>query len=252
MNASLSLGIWTVRKESKELGHLLQAQLGGELYLIHEDSTGGNREHFARAFRTHRQWVLLMTTGIAVRYLQGLLKDKRSDPAAVVLDEAARFAIPLVGGHEGGANELAYRVANAVGAIPVITTATEALKPLVLGIGCRKGVKQSQIEDAVAHALGLVSKSVEDVREVATIELKAGEPGLRKWCDAHQVPLRVIRREWIAERPWMMQPSEWVKENIGLGGVCEPCALLSTNRGKLILQKTSVDGVTVAIVSEQV
>ena len=53
-----------------------------------------------------------MTTGIAVRYLQGLPKDKTTDPAIVVLDEGCRFAISLLSGHEGGANRLAYRVAN--------------------------------------------------------------------------------------------------------------------------------------------
>ena len=245
-----ALGIWTIRSEAKELGHLLRAQLGGELYLAAGDSAAGNREHFASAFRAHHQWVLVMTTGIAVRYLQGLLKDKKSDPGVVVLDEAARFAVALAGGHEGGANELAYRVANGVGAIPVITTASEALKPLVLGIGCRKGVQQSQIDAAVAHALSLAGKRVEDVREVATIDLKANEPGLRKWCEARGIPMRIIPREWINERPWMTQPSEWVKENIGTGGVCEPCALLATHRGSLILPKTALNGVTVAIVSE--
>ena len=81
-----TLGIWTVRREAKDLGHLLHAQLGGELYLANEDAVTGNRDQFANAFLSHRQWVLVMTTGIAVRYLQGLLKDKRSDPGVVVID----------------------------------------------------------------------------------------------------------------------------------------------------------------------
>ena len=49
-------------------------------------------------------------------------------------------------------------------------------------------------------------------------------------------------------RPWVTEPSPWVRENIGVGGVCEPCALLATSRGKLILPKFAHEGVTVAIV----
>src|SRR5260363_306911 len=50
--------------------------------------------------------VLVMATGIAVRLLDGLPRNKHSDPAVVVLDEAARYAISLLAGHEGGANRL--------------------------------------------------------------------------------------------------------------------------------------------------
>ena len=94
-----------------------------------------------------------MATGIATRFVDGLLHDKQTDPAVVVLDEAGRYAVALVGGHEGGANALAYRVATAVGAIPVVTTATEANKPLTVGIGCRKGVSEEQVEKAVGRAM---------------------------------------------------------------------------------------------------
>jgi cobalt-precorrin 5A hydrolase len=189
-----------------------------------------------------------------VRYLDGLAVDKRTDPAVVVLDEAARFAVSLLAGHEGGANALAYRVAELTGAVPVITTATEALKPLVLGIGCRKGVNATQIDAAVAHALAQIPHGAKlaDVREVATVDLKADEPGLREWCAANALPVRVFSRETLAARNWVASPSDWVRENIGLDGVCEPCALLAAPRSKLILPKTSLNGVTVAIAEELV
>jgi len=71
-------------------------------------------------------FVFLMATGIVVRSIAPLLKAKDQDPAVVVMDDAGRFAISLVSGHLGGANELAARCSNLTGATPVITTATDA------------------------------------------------------------------------------------------------------------------------------
>ncbi len=67
----------------------------------------------------------IMATGIVVRMIAPLLESKEKDPAVVVMDDAGRFAISLVSGHLGGANELAERCAFASGARAVITTATD-------------------------------------------------------------------------------------------------------------------------------
>ena len=71
--------------------------------------------------------VLFCATGVAVRLVGPLLADKRTDPAVVCVDEAGRFAIALCGGHARGANGLARDVAAAIGAAPVVTTATDAV-----------------------------------------------------------------------------------------------------------------------------
>jgi len=245
-----AIGIWTVRAEAEPLARFLASRLPAEFPPDFETNSETNREKFARAFPLHSSWVLLMTTGIAVRYLQGLLENKKQDPGVVVMDEAARFAVSLVGGHEGGANRLAYQVAQLVGAVPVISTATEALKPLVLGIGCRKDVSEEQIDAAVTTTLRSIHRTLDEVREVATVDLKLHEPGLAAWCETHALPLRSIHREAIADRAWVTQPSSWVKENLGIDGVCEPAALIASPRGKLIQPKTSLNGVTVAIVED--
>lgn len=245
-----AIGVWTVRQQGLDIGHYLASRLEAECYAPNEISPLKNREAFAKRFREHRQWVLVMTTGIAVRYLQGLLKDKESDPGVVVLDEGCRFAVSLSGGHEGGANQLAYRVANLMGAIPVITTATETLKPLVIGVGCRRGISSEQIDSAIEYGLTRIERSRSEVREIATIDVKQDEPGLNVWCHENGIVLRVIPRELIQERPWVTQPSDWVQKNIGVDGVCEACALLATFQGRLLLPKTIQDGVAVAIVEE--
>ncbi|MGC5308075.1 precorrin-3B C(17)-methyltransferase [Micromonospora zamorensis] len=71
--------------------------------------------------------VAFLATGAVVRILAPLLTDKRSDPAVVVVDEAARHAVALLGGHAGGGNDLAEQVGAMLDARPVITTATDAV-----------------------------------------------------------------------------------------------------------------------------
>ncbi|MFG2107518.1 precorrin-3B C(17)-methyltransferase [Micromonospora chersina] len=71
--------------------------------------------------------VAFLATGAVVRILAPLLGDKRTDPAVVVVDEAARHAVALLGGHAGGANALAVEVGALLDARPVVTTATDAV-----------------------------------------------------------------------------------------------------------------------------
>ncbi|MEV7327944.1 precorrin-3B C(17)-methyltransferase [Micromonospora sp. NPDC093244] len=71
--------------------------------------------------------IAFLATGAVVRILAPLLDDKRTDPAVVVVDEAARHAVALLGGHAGGGNALAEAVGALLDARPVITTATDAV-----------------------------------------------------------------------------------------------------------------------------
>lgn len=242
------IGIWCLRPEAHPLARRLAEGLPATLHTPDPDDPAPARAQFRARWPRHRQWVLLMASGIAVRYLDGLPRDKHTDPAAVVLDEAGRFAVALLCGHEGGGNALAYRLARLCGAVPVVTTASEALKPLTLGIGCRRGVPEAAIARAVGQALG--ARSLTEVREVATIDLKADEPGLCAFCARHDLPLRVIAHSDVAARSWVTRPSAWVQSQIGVDGVCEPCALIASPRGRLIVPKTPCDGVTIAVVED--
>lgn len=76
-------------------------------------------------FADVEQLVCIMATGIVVRILGRELKGKDQDPAVVVMDEAGQFAISLLSGHLGGANDLARQLGALCGAAPVITTATD-------------------------------------------------------------------------------------------------------------------------------
>ncbi|MFH9943846.1 precorrin-3B C(17)-methyltransferase [Streptomyces murinus] len=95
------------------------------------------------AFAECEQLVCFLATGATVRLLAPLLSDKAADPGVVCVDEGGRFAVSLVGGHGGGANELAREVGGLLGAEPVVTTATDAVGLAgldTLGLPCEGAV----------------------------------------------------------------------------------------------------------------
>lgn len=71
--------------------------------------------------------VCFLAAGAVTRLIAPLLVAKQTDPAVVCVDEAGRYAVVLLGGHAGGANRLAARTGEVLGAEPVITTATDAV-----------------------------------------------------------------------------------------------------------------------------
>lgn len=83
------------------------------------------RQVLQTAFRSHPALICIMASGIVIRDLAPLLRNKHSDPAVVVMDETGQFAISLLGGHKGGANQLAHQVADLLGGTAVATTASD-------------------------------------------------------------------------------------------------------------------------------
>lgn len=90
-----------------------------------------------QCWREYDALVCIMASGIVVRTLAPLLKDKRRDPAVVVCDERGRFAISLLCGHLGGGNALAKQVAAILRGQAVITTASDVLGRTALDLWAR-------------------------------------------------------------------------------------------------------------------
>jgi cobalt-precorrin 5A hydrolase len=98
-----------------------------------------------------------MSLGIVVRIAGPLAVDKRSDPAVVVVDDAGRFAVSVMGGHGAAANDMAKAVAATLGAMPVITTASDSwLYPAPDLIGREFGWKIERAENLTRVAAAIV------------------------------------------------------------------------------------------------
>jgi cobalt-precorrin 5A hydrolase/precorrin-3B C17-methyltransferase len=136
----------------RNAAHLADALPDARLY------PGKPGEALRRAWDECDGIVLFLATGAAVRLVAPLLDSKHTDPGVVTVDDAARFAVALCGGHEGGANTLAERVARALGATPVVTTASDALSvPALDTLGEKLGFRLEDGSDLAAVGAALVS-----------------------------------------------------------------------------------------------
>lgn len=115
------------------LARRLQESFGGDVFVKDKYFSAGSLEHsFCRLsslikdiFYEYDALIFFSSTGIAVRMIAPYIVHKSKDPAVVVIDEQGMFAISLLSGHLGGANELTAQIASLLNAQPVITTATD-------------------------------------------------------------------------------------------------------------------------------
>ncbi|SMQ15396.1 cobalt-precorrin 5A hydrolase / precorrin-3B C17-methyltransferase [Streptomyces sp. Ag82_O1-12] len=256
------------------------------------------------AFAQCEQLVCFLATGAVVRLVAPLLSGKTEDPGVVCVDEGGRFAVSLLGGHAGGANELAREVGDLLGAEPVVTTATDAvdlagldtfglpvegdvaavsralldgeavalraevawplpplpvtdegpytirltdrlvaaaereavLRPptLVVGVGASKGAPVEEVFGLVRDALREAGLSVASVAELATVDAKAGEPGIVEAARRLGVPLVTYSAQELAGVD-VPNPSDAPLAAVGTPSVAEAAALVGG--GELLVPK---------------
>ena len=203
--------------------------------------------------------VAFMATGIAVRLLGPLLRDKTTEPGVVCVDEGTRYAVALVGGHEGGGNALAARVARALGCEPVVTTASEKWNaraaeqaptplpvPVVLGIGASRGVSAAEILELVDRTLAAEGLPAASVVGVASVEAKRDEAGLLDAAQQRGWPVTFYPADELADVD-VPNPSELVRAAVGTPSVAEAAALRAAGPGADLRPKRKSAMATVAI-----
>lgn len=134
----MRIAVIAITRNGARLGQKLRESMTGtELYVSrrYAGQAGSQQTCFeptelkntiAEIWNKYDGFVFIMAAGIVVRMIASLLESKQTDPGVVVIDDSGRFAISLLSGHLGGANQLAERCAFICGAQSVITTATDA------------------------------------------------------------------------------------------------------------------------------
>lgn len=112
----------------------------------------------AELFNSYDALICIFSLGAVIRMIAPYIRDKRSDPAVLVIDDTAKFVISALSGHIGGANALARLVARILNATPVITTAADANETIAVDLlGSEFGWS---IDKATEHNITMLSASM--------------------------------------------------------------------------------------------
>lgn len=198
--------------------------------------------------------IFICATGIVMRTLASVIKDKYSDPAVLVLDEMGEFVIPLLSGHEGGANEFGTQVATMLGSQLVITTANSYLKPIyVVGMGCERDCPEAVLQSLLDECLTKAGLILKNISAICSIDIKEDELGLIALASnlgkpylTFDVPALTTMQERLSTK------SDYIFNTVGVYGVAESAALyqaqqLTNNSSELLLNKHKNKQATCAI-----
>jgi cobalt-precorrin 5A hydrolase len=126
------------------------------------------------------------------------------------------------------------------------------LKPLTIavGLGARKEISEQAVAETIKTALAKAHVSLERVDRLATVSIKKDSQSMLAAAEKLGLKLEFIDLDALGKfrHPDLSADSEIVKRNIGVGGVCERAALMTAGeKPRLILKKTILNGVTVAV-----
>lgn len=206
------------------------------------------------AFANGDSLILICATGIAVRTLAPVLQDKHTDPPVLVLDELGDYVIPLLSGHEGGANDWAATVAEALEAQLVMTTAKPYLKPVYsVGMGCERGCSAEHLRELLDTCLVHSNLIMDQIKDIGSIDIKADETGLIELAKSLGKPFNTWNAEQLMEvEDQLSVRSDYVFGVVGVYGVAESAALYSAKHttgdsAELVLNKQKTAKATCSI-----
>ena len=150
---------------------------------------------------------------------------------------------------EGGACGLAISCRKVY---PFATTLLLIPRVLHLGIGCKRGTPAEKIRAAVDAVLLGENLCVQAVAGIASIDVKRDEEGLIFYAREEKLPLGFYTAEELRAARGEFTPSAFVQKTVGVDNVCERAAVLSAGEdATLVVGKTCLDGVTVAVAQEK-
>lgn len=165
---------------SRKIADILRGDFSVTRYCFEKSCDGNSRKYSdihkltADIFSDYRALIYVCACGIAVRSIAPFIRSKTTDPAVLVIDDCGKFVIPILSGHIGGANRLSEIIAEKIGAVPAVTTATDI------------GGKFSP--DSFAAANNLVISSLNAAKEIAAAVLNNEQIGIKSCVPYKNIP----------------------------------------------------------------
>lgn len=129
---------------------------------------------------------------------------------------------------------------------------TLVLKPKVyhIGMGCKKNTSLENIESLFLKKINELNIDINLISSISSIDIKKEEKGLIELSQKYNIPFVTYNKKELEIYENLFEKSEFVKKITGVSSVCETSAYLSSKEGEILLNKTSDNGVTIAITKE--
>ncbi|WP_148687186.1 cobalt-precorrin 5A hydrolase [Candidatus Nitrosocosmicus hydrocola] len=193
INTNYKTAIMAITKKGISIAKQIQNQLdNSDIYVPEKFSNSGSKimyfpepvsQKLGSLFSNYSSIICIFSLGAVIRLISPYLRDKKSDPAIVVIDDTAKFVISALSGHLGGANELTLRISGFLNSIPVITTAADVNNTIAI--------------DLLGKKFGWIIEDMGNVTKVSAMmvnEEKIGvfqDSGERDWWDMDKLPKNV-------------------------------------------------------------
>lgn len=196
----MKIAIWSVTRGAAFLGEKISKKISADLYSLKKFNieTGIQMDNFTeeliKKFKEYQIHIFIMATGIVVRKIASLIESKDKDPAVIVIDEGMNFAIPLLSGHLGGANEFSKKLEKELGVLPILTTSSDITgKIAVDSISQRLNAKLEDLESAKKVTSLIVDGKNVELMLPKNINNKDGAEGIIVVSNRENIEITKIR-----------------------------------------------------------
>jgi len=211
-------------------------------------------KNIQRRFLSGHALIMICASGIAVRSLASVVNNKHEDPPVLLLDEEGKFVIPLLSGHEGGANDRGAKLAAFLNAQLVLTSAQNYLQPkYTVGMGCERNCSENELRLLLEDCLSQAKLTLGQIESINSIDIKADEIALNHLAESLGKPLQTFKRDELSEvENLLSNKSDYVYSVVGVYGVAESAALVAAQQltgrdAELLLNKKKSTRATCAI-----